>query len=187
MKRRVETTIVFDFTYGGKAYGATPTNLPLCPNDPNRGPIEVASVIAVSKIDGEGEIQITFNRAPAYLNSLIIIGNIARYVPRDFWCQARFQIDALTISSVTKIYFQDFRGSFCESAIECIVVVLEGLGITKGMYNVPPKVTQRTLTWVPPAKGFYSPPHFNELNMGWVDYGVFLEHQFKLGRSPLTK
>lgn len=189
MKRRVETTILFDFTRVVGGYGpykGVPTTLPLPPGWDGQNAIYVRSVAVKSEEGGQkGSMRLVFDASVAHDTRAYARETVARLY------ENRWRNGDLDYFSGLTWYRDGFESTFtvqggepfCESAIWRTVAILRDLGVTKEMF-VYPKVSQSTFVWV--SKNKATMRRFGNCGFeaieGWVEYGVYLASKFELGR-----
>ena len=179
MKRRNETSILFDFTrLSCGPFKGVPTNLPISPHETGKNAIYLLSAAIKSEEGGaKGRIRVVFDRGYASARETVSLLYENKWRNGDFdyhsgltWYMDGFE-STFTLQN---------EKSFCESAIWRTVAVLKDLGITKDMFPYP-DISQRTVIWVPDTKAFIG-PNGTDLISGWLDYGLVLANKLELGR-----
>lgn len=182
MKRRIETTMVWDFEKfddtSGEKVGVL-TNLPPPRKEKGIPRPRITEVTVYSKngsIEGCIHVQLDSGceEGPMDDTNVAVLGLFSQ------WYR-----DHITSGSGGTGYHFFQHGfelrrsetSFCDTAIKKVIMVLKSLGV--GIDQIPdPKVTQRTYVWIPKKKGWTT--HEGRREHGWVDYGRWLASRYKL-------
>ena len=178
MKRRIETTLEWDFTCYGSSQGLS-TNLPVTPRSDEPAPVFLKDVSVRSSNGGtEGRVHLLLDR----------------YFGSDYRgpCPLELAISKLYHELYEKRVLSGHMGggpngfevgfelsrrenSFCHRAVSCVVGVIQALGIQRSEIFYP-EVSQKTFVWIPKSRAPFTDPNF----YGWIEYGKWLGSECRL-------